>query len=411
VLEPQTVTVSKSRQTLKLITSGRLTGLPHIAELRYTFIEGSFFVIAGNAGSDWALNILASSGGKVSIGEIAYRVTASSETRTEREKVLESFRRKYGPAIVNQWYRNAQMCIRLEPLGPPTKRGAIKGELQASTNFSEWRRKGTDYYQSVAEAFDSASEEYDYTISHNYINAWIRERSINELISLTRPSDVLLEIGCGTGTEAIQISKRVAGIIATDISEKMLYILERKIFAKKYGEKITVIRARAAGISAVQPFLPNGKVRVAYSFNGALNCEPELYRVPGQLSQIIDEKGYFVCSIRNTLCLPETMSHSMALQFDKLAVRKNQPTMVSVGGMDIPSYYYSPTVFTRFFQPYFHVRRIIGLPAFLPPAYLNEYYLKTGVFRPFLEKVERTLAGWFPFNRLGDQTLFVFQKA
>jgi SAM-dependent methyltransferase len=410
VLEPQTLPVTKSQQTLKLITSGRLTGLPHIAELRYTCIVGSLFVIAGNARSDWALNILASGTGKISIGEIVYRVTASSETIVEREKVLESFRRKYGPAIVNQWYRNAQMCIRLDPLGPPSKRGAIKGESQTSDSLSEWRRKGTDYYQFVAEAFDSASEEYDYTISHNYINSWIRKRSINELTSLTRPSDVLLEIGCGTGTEAIQVSKRVAGIIATDISEKMLYILERKVFAKKYGEKITGIKARAAEISAVQRFLPNGKVRIAYSFNGALNCEPELYKVPEQLSQVIDEKGYFVCSIRNTLCLPETMSHSLALQFDKLAVRKNQPTMVSVGGMDIPSYYYSPTAFTRFFRPYFHVRRIIGLPAFLPPAYLNEYYLKTGVFRPFLEKVELALGGWFPFNRLGDQTLFVFQK-
>jgi len=411
VLQPRTLAVTNSQQTLKLITSGRLTGLPHIVELRYTFIDGRFYAVAGNARSDWALNILKSGTGKISIGEIVYLVTATSETGVEKEKVLESFRRKYGPAIVNQWYRNAQMCIRLEPLGLPSKRGAIKGELQASTNFSEWRRKGIDYYQYVAEAFDSASEEYDYTISHNYINSWIRRRSISELISLTRPSDVLLEIGCGTGTEAIQISKRVARIVATDISEKMLHVLERKVFAKKYGKKITGIRARAAEISAVQPFLPNGKVRIAYSFNGALNCEPELYKVPEQLAQVIDDKGYFVCSIRNTLCLPETMSHSLALQFDKLAVRRTQPTMVSVGGMDIPSYYYSPAAFTRFFQSYFHVRRIIGLPAFLPPAYLNKYYLRTGVFRPFLEKVELAVGGWFPFNRLGDQTLFMFQKA
>ena len=60
------------------------------------------------------------------------------------------------------------------------------------------------YYSAVSEAFDSASEEYDFTIRQNFINVWIRNRSIKEILSLTKPDDVLLEIGCGTGVEALQ---------------------------------------------------------------------------------------------------------------------------------------------------------------------------------------------------------------
>jgi hypothetical protein len=84
--------------------------------------------------------------------------------------------------------------------------------------------------------------------------------------------------------------------------------------------------------------------------------------------------------------------------------------MVSVGGMDIPSCYYSPSRFANLFRPQFRVKKIIGLPAFLPPAYLSDYYLRTGKARLIPEKLELILGNRFPFNRLGDQTLFVFQR-
>jgi len=397
--------------TLKLITSGRITGLPHVAELRYTRLEGSFFVLASSARSDWFLNALASGKCKAKTGEVVSPVAARTATFLERARVLEKFQTKYGSRIIDQWYKSVQACLRLDLLGPPSTRGAARGENEALVSFREWRRQENNYYRSIQNAFDSASEEYDYTISHNYINSWIRKRSINELHRIADTSDVLLEIGCGTGSEAIQISRHVRGIIATDISEKMLDLLEKKTKAKQLDHKIIATKARASEISTVKELLPEGSVRVAYSFNGALNCEPDIHKVPSELSKVVREYGYFLCSIRNTLCLPEALSHSLVFQFDKTATRKDQPTMVSVGGMDIPSFYYSPSRFANLFRPQFQVRKMIGLPAFLPPAYLSDYYLRTGKARLIPEKLELILGDRFPFNRLGDQTLFVFQRA
>lgn len=406
--EPSPYTISG--RTLKLITVGRLTGLPHVTELRYVNTQGLLFVLAGSAGSDWVLNALAFGRAKINTGEVTYQVGARTATKVEKEQSLESFRKKYGSNTVSQWYRNAELCLRFEPIGPPQIRGSLKGESQTSTDFVQWRLKGRNYYQSVEEAFDSASEEYDYTISRNYINTWIRERSIQELMRLVTKDDVLLEIGCGTGAEAIRITSQVAGIVATDISQKMLEILKMKVAAKRLGRKIRVARVAASHVSDVQSLLPGGRVRVAYSFNGALNCEPEIDRVPEQLSQMIRKDGYFVCSIRNVISLSEAVSHSLVLQFDRMAPRKNQPAMVSVGGQDIPSYYYPPGKFTRVFEPYFEVRKIVGLPAFLPPAYLSDYFVQTGRARSFVEGLEYILGSHFPFNRLGDQTLFVFRR-
>jgi SAM-dependent methyltransferase len=337
-------------------------------------------------------------------------VTAKPATLQEKVATLEAFKTKYGSRVVRDWYSNPQSCVRLIPECPPTRRGAIKGEGEATTTYSEWVSRNTDYYQGIADAFDSASEEYDFTISRNYINTWIRKRSISELLRVTTPKSTALEIGCGTGAETIEISRYVSRIIATDISERMIAILSKKIAARGLSDRIIPMRVRATDIACATEQFENEMVDVAYSFNGALNCEPELESFVRGLASILTPGGYFVCSIRNSFCLGEALSHAAVLQFEKMAPRKKQPVMVSVGGMDIPAFYYSPETFSGFFSRNFELKKLFGLPAFLPPAYLSDYCVKFKKATFALEIFERVLAGYFPFNRMGDQSLFVFQK-
>ena len=84
--------------------------------------------------------------------------------------------------------------------------------------------------------------------------------------------------------------------------------------------------------------------------------------------------------------------------------------MVSVGGMDIPAYYYYPWEFADIFKPYFEVKKEVALPAIIPPPYLNDLYVKLRSKLKFLEQADNALASVFPFNKLGDQTLCVFRR-
>jgi len=395
-------------RTLKLLTAGRRTRLPHIVELRFARSEGAFFVLTGNRSSDWVLNALAGSP-RVRIGQMVYPLSVSKATPQEHARTIAQFLTRYGAQIVDNWYSHTQLCLKLEPIGPPTFRNAIRGEMDAKVDFESWKSAGNSYFSTIQEAFDSASEEYDFTISHNFINSWIRKRSIREILQLVKPGDTLLEIGCGTGAEAIQISRKVRQIIATDISQGMLNLLRQKITAKKL-ENIIPVQARAANISSVASLVRGGKVRIAYSLNGALNLEPDIGKFPLEIAKVLDSGGYFVCSVRNIFCLSETIAHAVVLQLDKVTPRRMQPTMVSVGGIDIPAFYYSTRFMSTLFNPYFRLKKMIGLPAFLPPAYLNDYCIRFKPVTSLLERLETLLAESFPFNRLSDQTLFVFQK-
>ena len=402
--------VPENRQTVKLVTRGRRSGLPHIVLTRYVVIEGSFYVLGGKTSSDWVMNIRASGTAKLRLGEYVYEVSAKPVLGEELSRVNAAFAKKYGERTYRQWYATSEVCLKLTPESPPQTRGVIIGELDSRTDFRQWKTQNVNYYDRVSTAFDSASEEYDFTISQNYINRWIRRRSIAELLRITLPSDVLLEIGCGTGAEAVEISKRVTKIVATDISDRMIEQLRLKVEARGLSHRLVPLKCRAKEISKVASSLPGGRARIAYSFNGALNCEPGIEEFPAELANVLEDGGYFLCSVRNTFCLSEALSHAVALQFGKMAPRKKQPIVVSVGGMDVPSTYYSPAAFVKLFSPLYDVRRMVGLPAVLPPAYLSDYYLKLGGTRRVVERIEAALGDRFPMNRFGDQTLFVFRK-
>lgn len=398
------------RSYIRLETRGRRTGLPHPVELRFVTAQGSFFVVPGKDNSDWFLNALAAGTAKVRLGEFLYEVDAHRTTEGERAATLEAFTRKYGGRIMRDWYQASGACLRLSLTGSPSRRGVVQGESNVTTTVAQWAARGSDYYGDVAAAFDSASEEYDFTISRNFINTWIRQRSIGVLRRFIRADDLLLEIGCGTGAEALEISRNVDGIIATDISRRMVDLLAMKVRARRLGGTVVPLLLGASELSKLGGLIGDRKIRVAYSFNGALNCEPRLERFASGLHSLLEPSGYFICSIRNTVCASEMVSHALVLQFDKATPRKRQPIMVSVGGRDIPSTYFPPSRFVSFFKPLFAVRETIALPALLPPAYLNDYYLRLRTHMPLLEKLDPLLSGRFPFNRLGDQTLFVLQR-
>jgi SAM-dependent methyltransferase len=395
--------------TLKLITTGRTTGLPHIAVVRFVLSQGAYFVIGGSRKSDWFLNALAGGSVKLRMGESVQ--VAKCEEFGDIETVRGLFSKKYGARTVRDWYTGPQSrALKLTPTTAPSRRGAIRGEGEVKLDFQAWKAQGLDYRGAVAEAFDSASEEYDFTIGSNFINVWIRERSIEELLRLAHREDVLLEIGCGTGTEAIRISKHVKGVVATDISPNMIALIRRKVDARNLAGRIRPLQARAVDVKRVSGYLPGGRARVVYSFNGALNCELELTRFPRELWDVVEPGGYFVCSVRNKFCLEESLVQGALLRFRSMTPRKKQPKMVSVGGMDIPAYYYYPWEFARIFSPYFEVERQLALPAIVPPPYLNDLYVKFRSRIKFLENADAALAGVFPFNKFGDQTLFVFRR-
>lgn len=404
-LEPEPRQVQTAR-TIRLITSGRLTGIPHVVEARYVYRDGSFFVLSGKDNSDWVLNALTATTIRIRSEQFLYEASVRIASGEERRTALENFTGKYGSRVLHTWYPASCLCL---VLGPSSQR-PLQTTPQKATDYAEWQQVNPDYYEGIADAFSTASQEYDFTIFRNFINAWIRKRSVDEVLKIARPEDIVVEIGCGTGAEAIEIAKNVSGVIATDISKGMIDLVTKKVRARKLSHKIFPFHVKASEISRVAHLIPRGRVRLAYSFNGALNCEPRIQKFVEELSSILEPGGCFVCSVVNSLCFSEALAFAIALQFRRMAPRKQQPMMLYAGGRKVPCLGYSPASLAKIFSPDFKLKRFIALPAILPPPYLNDLYVKFRGIGSLFERLEPLLSSHPPFNQWGDQTLCVFQK-
>jgi ubiquinone/menaquinone biosynthesis C-methylase UbiE len=168
-------------------------------------------------------------------------------------------------------------------------------------------------YASTSKAFDYIAADYDsiYCPESNIAMAWMRRESLALLRNTFPRGSRLLELGCGTGEEAIYLAKTGCEIIATDISPKMASITLQKVLDQKLDHRIQIAVLPAGMLDKLQPpLLFDG----AYASFGVLNCEPDLPAVGKALAQLIRPGGLFLTSVMGQTCLFEIAWYLLNLQ-------------------------------------------------------------------------------------------------
>lgn len=77
-------------------------------------------------------------------------------------------------------------------------------------------------------AFDAAAVGYDADFSHSLLGDMLRRRLWSVLERHLPQRGRLLELGCGTGEDALHMAQRGAAVVATDVSAKMRAVTQRK---------------------------------------------------------------------------------------------------------------------------------------------------------------------------------------
>jgi len=358
--------------------------------------EGEVVYLVGrDRGARWPVELLRDGTARLAIsGE---RASGSAELLvdpTEKDRVLDRFRQKYGPRRYERWYGNPARVLRVR-IGPG---GAAPS--------------GRDrYYDWLTSEFDNVADDYDRHILGNRINRLLRDRSLAVLRETFGPARFLLEIGCGSGMETLPLLREGHEILCVDISERMLDVVREKARREGLAGRLRTERLAAGSIARLLSDLGPGAFEGAYSTYGALNCEADLAPIPPALHGLLAPGARFVAGVYNRWCAFEVVGYSLTGQFGRAFGRAGRPVRVGSSRFCVDVFAHSPTTFERTFAPWFERERLVAVPLLLPPSDLVGYAEKFAGGFDRLDRWDRALSTHWPFRLLGDHFLMTLLRS
>jgi ubiquinone/menaquinone biosynthesis C-methylase UbiE len=258
-------------------------------------------------------------------------------------------------------------------------------------------------------AYNRFAEQYDALLSENRINRYMRQQVMREHLGAFHEGDRLLEIGCGTGDEALALASKGCEVVAIDPSEEMLKLGKEKASRSSFGHRVTFLKGYGRDIARLLGELGDASFHGAYS-SFSLSYERDLNQVRDSLARLLKPGGSLIVTLMNRLCATEFAIATVALH-PSLAGRRLSPIIAhKVGAVSTEVFSRTVAEVKRVFARFFDLREVRALPAALPPPYLNRIVRRFPSMIDMLEKIDPA-SGRLPLVRyLGDHSLFKFRR-
>lgn len=270
------------------------------------------------------------------------------------------------------------------------------------------------HYGEIRRGFDRSAPSYDDQIAPNPAMQYMRRISLSTLLSTFRSGQRVLEIGCGTGEEAVALARHGIRVLATDLSPQMVQRAQRRAIAAGLDGRIQVRCLAAGQLVTLQDEWGEGAFEGAYSSFGPLNGEPNLGPVSEALSILLRRGSPLVASVMNRYCAFETLWY-LAHGLPRQAIRRWRGRTMAPVSPDlaslVPTWYHTPHSFARAFAPAFRKCCCRALPLLLPPPFAASLWQERARWVQRLVRWEERLAPQWPFHAMGDHYLIILQRA
>ena len=259
----------------------------------------------------------------------------------------------------------------------------------------------------IYEAFDAVAAAYDGREAGNPIMQLMRARSL-DILETTFPKGAnILDVGCGTGTEALWLAERGRKVFAVDSSPLMLDAMSRQAAAS--GVQISSRLLRAGDLLSLVADHGDASFDGAYSSFGALNTESDLAPAITALSRLVRPRGRIVLSVMNRWCVTE-MALMVAKGRLRETFRRARPTLrVAVGSNFVDVTYPSWRQLRRALQERFRVVSVQALPLLLVPYAWPAFAVHPRVYTA-ARRWDASLSSRWPFTWMGDHLLVVAER-
>lgn len=250
-------------------------------------------------------------------------------------------------------------------------------------------------------AYDAIADDYDGQLQEA---AWMRHILWKHYARLIRSEDRILDVGCGTGADALFLARRGVRVTAIDVSRQMI---ERLQGAAEREGLAGQIETRIMDYEDLGIWEPETFDAVISAF-AALNTTPDLARFARNAARLLRTDGLLLVHLLNGFSLWDRLRLASRGRWSAAhQAARNRRRTVLVGAMPLQHYLYSPDeAYTQAFSVHFELRRAYGMGILRPAR--SAPHVPRAVLGA-LEHLEAIVRGHHPFVGWGE--FFVLELA